>query len=123
MVASRTFSRRIALVLALVVGTLSGIASAATVDPSLFAGLHWRLIGPSRGGRLLAVPGVLGEPEHFYFGSVKGGVWETIDAGRTWKPIFDSQPIGSIGAIAIAPSSPRVLYVGSGEGGMSSELQ
>src|SRR5215510_6720307 len=88
---------------------------AAAVDPSLFQDLHWRLIGPFRGGRVLAVSGVVGQPEHFYFGSVNGGVWETTDAGRTWQPIFDPQPIGSIGALAVAPSNPKVIYVGSGE--------
>src|ERR1044072_5956794 len=59
----------------------------AAVDPVLFQDLHWRLIGPFRGGRVLAVSGVPGEPEHFYFGSVNGGVWETDDAGRTWRPL------------------------------------
>ena len=81
-----------------------------------FQDLHWRLIGPFRGGRVLAVSGVPGEPEHFYFGSVNGGVWETHDAGRTWQPIFDSQPIGSIGALAVAPSNPQVIYVGTRRG-------
>src|ERR1041385_2854471 len=95
---------------------------AAAVDPSLFQALHWRLIGPFRGGRVLAVSGVPNEPEHFYFGSVNGGVWETTDAGRTWQPIFDSQPVGSIGAIAVAPSNPKVLYVGSGEADMRSDI-
>ena len=109
--------RRLLLVLLL-------IASSATaaVDPAQFQDLRWRLIGPFRGGRVLAVSGVPGEPEHFYFGSVNGGVWETRDAGRTWQPIFDSQPIGSIGALAIAPSSPRVIYVGSGEVDMRSDI-
>ncbi len=91
-------------------------------DPSLLQDLRWRLIGPFRGGRVLAVSGVPGEPEHFYFGSVNGGVWETNDAGRTWLPIFDSQPIGSIGALALAPSNPRVIYVGSGEADMRSDI-
>ncbi len=95
---------------------------AVAVDPSLFQDLHWRLIGPFRGGRVLAVSGVPGEPQHFYFGSVNGGVWETNDAGRTWQPIFDSQPIGSIGAIAVAPSNPKVIYVGSGEADMRSDI-
>ena len=92
------------------------------VDPALFQDLHWRLIGPFRGGRVLAVVGVPGEREHFYFGSVNGGVWETIDAGRTWQPIFDGQPIGTIGAIALAPSDPKVIYVGSGEADMRSDI-
>jgi len=84
--------------------------------------LHWRLIGPFRGGRVLAVSGVPGQPEHFYFGSVNGGVWETNDAGRTWQPIFDSQPIGSIGAIAVSDSNPKVIYAGSGEADMRSDI-
>ncbi|MEA2490773.1 MAG: hypothetical protein QOH21_2565, partial [Acidobacteriota bacterium] len=84
--------------------------------------LHWRNIGPFRGGRVLAVSGVPGQPEHFYFGHVNGGVWETNDAGRTWLPIFDGQPVGSIGALAVAPSNPQVLYVGTGEADMRSDI-
>ncbi|MEZ5314029.1 MAG: hypothetical protein R2862_10485 [Thermoanaerobaculia bacterium] len=94
----------------------SGLAE-AVID-----GLSWRLIGPFRGGRVLAVTGVPGEREHFYFGSVNGGVWETLDAGRTWNPIFDDQPIASVGAIAVAPSDPKVLYVGTGEADMRSDI-
>ncbi len=94
----------------------------ASVDTSRFQDLQWRLIGPFRGGRVLAVTGVPGEPSHFYFGSVNGGVWETVDAGRTWLPIFDGQPIGSIGAIAIAPSRPSTIYVGTGEADMRSDI-
>ncbi|HEY7980896.1 MAG TPA: hypothetical protein VID19_05380 [Candidatus Eremiobacteraceae bacterium] len=98
------------------------VASAGIVDPSLFADLHWRLIGPFRGGRALAVTGVPGNPTQFYFGAVAGGVWSTNDAGRTWKPIFDNQSIASIGAIALAPSDPRIIYVGTGEADMRSDI-
>jgi photosystem II stability/assembly factor-like uncharacterized protein len=91
-------------------------------DDKFFQELRWRSIGPHRGGRALAVTGVRGQPELFFFGSVDGGVWQTNDAGRTWNPIFDSQPIGSIGAIAVAPSNPDVIYVGSGEADMRSNI-
>ena len=97
-------------------------AGAQGFDPALFSELRWRLIGPFRGGRVLAVSGVPGEPEHFYFGSVGGGVWETTNTGRSWKPIFDDQPVASIGALAVAPSDRRVLYVGSGEADMRSDI-
>jgi photosystem II stability/assembly factor-like uncharacterized protein len=115
--------RRLFAVVVLLVSSSAFLGSArAQVDPSLFQDLHWRLIGPFRGGRVLTVSGVPGEPEHFYFGSVNGGVWETRDAGRTWQPIFDGQPVGSIGALAVAPSDPRVIYVGSGEADMRSDI-
>jgi len=91
-------------------------------DPALFQDLHWRLIGPFRGGRVLAVTGAADQPQHFYFGSVNGGVWETLDAGRTWQPIFDAQPVGSIGAIALAPSDGKTIYVGTGESDMRSDI-
>ena len=103
---------------------LSGSAPlvAQPFDPSLFSGLSWRLAGPFRGGRALTAAGVPGEPNRFYFGAVGGGVWRTDNAGRTWEPIFDSQPAASIGAIAVAPSDPNVLYVGSGEADMRSDI-
>lgn len=97
-------------------------ASATAADIAQFGNLHWRLVGPFRGGRVLAVTGDTTDAQHFYFGAVNGGVWETHDAGRTWNPIFDSQPVGSIGAIALAPSDQKTIYVGSGEADMRSDI-
>src|SRR5258706_13117362 len=95
---------------------------AQPLPDALFKGLEWRMIGPFRGGRVLGVTGVPGDSNIFYFGSVGGGVWKTTNAGVTWSPIFDSQKIGSIGAIAVAASDPRVIYVGSGEADMRSDI-
>ena len=80
------------------------------------------MIGPFRGGRVNAVSGVPGQPNTFYFGSVGGGVWKSTNAGRTWAPVFDSQPIASIGAIGVAPSNTNIVYVGSGEADMRSQI-
>ena len=85
-------------------------------DANLFQELHWRLIGPFRGGRGVAISGVPGQPNVFYMAPNNGGVWKTTDYGRTWNPVFDDQPTGSVGALAIAPSNPEIIYVGSGEG-------
>ena len=90
-------------------------ALAGQEPEGLYSGLQWRMLGPFRGGRADAVAGVPGRLNEFYFGSVGGGVWKTADGGRTWVPVFDSQPVASIGAIAVAPSRPEVVYVGTGE--------
>lgn len=94
------------------------IARAADFSPapSLYDGMRWRLVGPFLGGRTVAAAGIAQEPSVAYVGATDGGVWRTTDFGQTWSPIFDGQDTESIGAIAIAPSSPNVIYVGSGEG-------
>jgi photosystem II stability/assembly factor-like uncharacterized protein len=85
-------------------------------DPSLFNDLKWRMIGPYRGGRTVGAVGVPTQPNVFYIGVNNGGIWKTTDYGRTWYPIFDDQPTGSVGDVAVSPSNPNVLYAGSGEG-------
>src|SRR3984893_1685757 len=105
----------VAVCLAVAVGWGSDVA-AESFAPSQYTNLRWRMIGPFRGGRTVAATGVPGQPNLFYIGVNNGGVWRTNDFGQTWTPIFDSQPTGSIGALAIAPSNPHTIYVGSGEG-------
>ena len=96
--------------------------ASSVVPDNFYSAMQWRCIGPHRGGRVLAVSGVRGEPATFYFGAVAGGVWKTIDAGRTWMPIFDNQPVASIGALAVSTSDPNVIYVGTGEADMRSDI-
>jgi hypothetical protein len=100
----------------LLAALLAPIACAQSLGPELYSGLRWRMIGPFRGGRTVAASGVPGQPNVFYIAANNGGVWKSTDAGRVWKPIFDDQATGSIGALAVAPSDPRIIYVGSGEG-------
>ncbi|MGO9330685.1 MAG: WD40/YVTN/BNR-like repeat-containing protein [Steroidobacteraceae bacterium] len=95
---------------------------AQTVAPQLFADMKWRMIGPFRGGRAVAVGGVPGAGNTFFFGAVDGGVWKTTDAGTVWKPVFDNQPVASIGALEVSPSNPSVIYVGTGESDIRSDL-
>src|ERR1700719_1759306 len=100
-----------------IVACLVGMPLAAQqYDQRLFSEMRWRSIGPFRGGRTVAITGVPHQPNVFYMAAVNGGVWKTTDFGNTWQPIFDDQDTGSVGAIAVAPSDPNIIYVGSGEG-------
>ncbi|MGZ4810671.1 MAG: WD40/YVTN/BNR-like repeat-containing protein, partial [Thermoanaerobaculia bacterium] len=101
---------------AILIFAIATIAHAQTFDTTLFREMRWRMIGPFRGGRTVAGVGVPSQRGVFYIGVNNGGVWKTNDYGRLWFPIFDDQPTGSIGAIAVAPSDPNIIYVGSGEG-------
>ncbi len=120
----RSLVRAAALVLfaASLAATSGRIALAQSIPQRAYAALRWRLIGPFRGGRVVAVAGIPGDPTTFYFGSVDGGVWKTVNAGVTWEPLFDGEPIASVGALAIAPSDPKVIYVGTGEADLRSDI-
>jgi photosystem II stability/assembly factor-like uncharacterized protein len=98
------------------------LAPAQEVSPQFFSDLHWRLVGPFRAGRVVAVSGVPGSATTYYFGGVDGGVWKTTDAGTVWQPVFDQQPVASIGALAVAPSDPNIIYAGTGESDIRSNL-
>ncbi len=106
---------RVLLVL-LLTGLAGFTARSQQYDQKLFGEMRWRCIGPFRGGRTVAISGVPHQPNVYYMAAVNGGVWKTNDFGNTWFPIFDDQPSGSVGALAVAPSNPDILYVGSGEG-------
>src|SRR3954469_12655687 len=84
-------------------------------DDDALKALQWRLVGPYRGGRVLAVSGVVGDSSTYYFGGVSGGVWKTTGGGLNWSPISDKEKINSVGAIAVSESDPNVIYVGTGE--------
>jgi photosystem II stability/assembly factor-like uncharacterized protein len=107
---------RSSLRFAVVISIAAGVTTSAAAQPSDVASLHWRQIGPTRAGRARALSGVPTQPNVFYIGFDNGGVWRSTDYGSTWVPLFDSQPTGSIGAIAVAPSDPNIIYVGSGAG-------
>jgi hypothetical protein len=109
-------SYRVLGVLVCVLFSLIGSTVAQQIPENTYQELHWRMIGPFRGGRTRAAAGVPSQPNVFYVGQVNGGVWKTDDYGRTWTPIFDHEPTQSIGAIAVAPSDPNIIYVASGEG-------
>jgi photosystem II stability/assembly factor-like uncharacterized protein len=99
-----------------VAAAAAGATPRYAIDPTLYQALRWRNIGPFRGGRTTAVAGRPDQPNTFYIGSSGGGVWKTVDAGETWSNISDHFfSVGAIGAIAVAPSDPEVIYVGTGE--------
>jgi photosystem II stability/assembly factor-like uncharacterized protein len=113
---------RILCVFALLSASACLCLFAQSTPPEYFKNLRWRMIGPFRAGRVVAVAGVPGNSTDFYFGAVDGGVWSTSNAGTVWKPIMDGQPVGSIGALAIAPSNAKVIYAGTGESDIRSDL-
>jgi len=97
--------------------------STTSVDPSLFKGMKYRLVGPSRGGRVTTVTGVPSQPRTFYMGVASGGLFRTTDGGTTWTPIADGKiPLGSMGSIAVADSDPNIIYVGTGSDGVRSNV-
>ncbi len=113
---SRMWLARAAALVAVLAALASvGPLSAQQFDEGLFKAMKWRLIGPFRGGRALAVTGVPGEPNLYYFGAVSGGVWKSTDGGQNWVPLFEKEAVSSIGSIAVAESDPNVIYVGTGE--------
>ncbi|SPF48763.1 conserved hypothetical protein [Candidatus Sulfopaludibacter sp. SbA4] len=95
---------------------LASQAAFSQVDDHLLKAMQYRLVGPFRGGRVLAVTGIPADPQTYYFGAASGGVWKSVDGGAHWNPLFDKQPVASIGSIAVAPADPNILYVGTGEG-------
>ena len=97
------------------IATITTVALAQKYDQDSFSAMKWRLVGPHRAGRVMAVAGIPGKPAIYYFGTPGGGVWKTTNGGRVWKPIFDDAHVASIGAIALAPSNPDIIYVGTGE--------
>ncbi len=114
--AMRLQMRRKVLFVLLLTAMTGFTARSQQYDQKLFGEMRWRCIGPFRGGRTVAISGVPHQPNVYYMAAVNGGVWKTTDFGNTWFPIFDDQSSGSVGALAVAPSNPDILYVGSGEG-------
>src|SRR5579872_5003293 len=101
---------------------LPTVLAAQPVDPHLYDGLKWRLLGPFRGGKATAASGVPGDPAIYYFGTAGSGVWKTVDGGQVWMCVSDSVRLASIGAVAVAPSRPDTVYVGAAGVGPTSGL-
>jgi photosystem II stability/assembly factor-like uncharacterized protein len=115
MTSTNVASRLQCITILLFVLAVTASAGAQEIPPTLLQGMQWRLIGPHRGGRVTSVCGVPSQPAVYYIGTPGGGVWKTEDGGQVWKPIFDEEHVASIGAVAVAPSDPKVVYVGTGE--------
>ena len=109
------------LLAALVLTPLGAQTAPAQPDPALYGSLHWRHIGPE-GNRFSAVAGVPGDPTTYYVGAASGGIYKTTDGGVNWDPIFDDEPVQSIGALAVAQSDPNVVWAGTGEGFIRSHV-
>jgi hypothetical protein len=109
-----THARRAAILFACVLSA-AGLASAQGYDENAYTGLRWRLIGTHRAGRVTAVAGIPGRPSVYYMATPGGGVWKTTGGGTVWEPIFDAARVSSVGALALAPSNPEIIYVGTGE--------
>src|SRR5690349_17624312 len=109
----RAMTRRLLLLVSLLL--TAALFAASPFEPAQFKKLEWRNVGPYRGGRSAAVEGIAAQPNTYYFGSVGGGVWKTIDGGENWKPVSDGFFGGSIGAVAVSEWDPNVVYVGTGE--------
>src|SRR5579864_7671344 len=106
----------------LLLALLPAVFSAQTVDPNLFAGIRWRLIGPFRGGKATMVSGVPGNPAVYYMGTAGSGVWKTVDGGQVWTCVSDSVRLTGVGAVAVAPSHPDTVYAGASGAGSSAGL-
>ena len=107
---------RLGILFFAVMAALAPALPAQSVDPNLYAGLRWRLLGPFRGGKATMASGVPGNPAVYYFGTAGSGVWKTVDGGQVWNCVSDSVRLTGIGAVAVAPSRPDTVYVGATSG-------